>query len=82
MFQVALASFSCFVLLDEKNILDAETAFVSLSLLNILRMPLNMLPTVINNFVTVSIMLKIDCNIKCIQNKTEVNKNDGKNKYN
>lgn len=39
--------------MDENNILDAEKAFVSLSLFNILRFPLNMLPQVISSMVQV-----------------------------
>lgn len=52
-FQVALTTFAVYVTVDEKNILDAETAFVSISLFNILRFPLNMLPQVISSLVQV-----------------------------
>lgn len=51
--QVALTTFAVYVTVDEKNILDAETAFVSISLFNILRFPLNMLPQVISSLVQV-----------------------------
>ena len=45
---VALASFATFVLVDPvNNILDASTAFVSLTLFNLLRVPLNVLPILI-----------------------------------
>uniref|UniRef100_A0A673W5U4 Canalicular multispecific organic anion transporter 2-like n=1 Tax=Salmo trutta TaxID=8032 RepID=A0A673W5U4_SALTR len=44
--------------LDKNNILDAEKAFVSLSLFNILRFPLNMLPQVISSVVQASVSLK------------------------
>uniref|UniRef100_A0A8C6PZF3 ABC-type glutathione-S-conjugate transporter n=1 Tax=Nothobranchius furzeri TaxID=105023 RepID=A0A8C6PZF3_NOTFU len=57
-FLVALTSFAVFVTVDEKNILDAEKAFVSLSLFNILRFPLNMLPQVISGLVQASVSLK------------------------
>lgn len=40
---MSLVTFAVYVLVDEKNVLDAETAFVSLSLFNILRFPLSML---------------------------------------
>lgn len=43
-FLVALASFTTYVLSDPANILDANTAFVSLTLFNLLRVPLNILP--------------------------------------
>uniref|UniRef100_A0AAX7ST65 ATP-binding cassette, sub-family C (CFTR/MRP), member 3 n=1 Tax=Astatotilapia calliptera TaxID=8154 RepID=A0AAX7ST65_ASTCA len=52
-FLVALTTFAVYVTVDEKNILDAETAFVSISLFNILRFPLNMLPQVISSLVQV-----------------------------
>ncbi|XP_061612365.1 ATP-binding cassette sub-family C member 3 isoform X4 [Phyllopteryx taeniolatus] len=57
-FMVALTTFAVYVMVDEKNILDAETAFVSLSLFNILRFPLNMLPQVISSLVQTSVSLK------------------------
>lgn len=52
--QVALSTFTVYVLSDEKNVLDAQKAFVSLALFNILRFPLNMLPMVISSMVQVS----------------------------
>ncbi|KAM4662137.1 ATP-binding cassette sub-family C member 3 [Discoglossus pictus] len=57
-FLVALTTFAVYVTTDEKNILDAETAFVSLSLFNILRFPLNMLPQVISNLAQASVSIK------------------------
>lgn len=57
-FLVALSTFSVYVLIDEKNILDAQKAFVSLALFNILRFPLNMLPMVISSMVQASVSLK------------------------
>lgn len=50
-FFVSCVTFATYVLIDEKNILDPSKAFVSLALLNLLRMPMNMLPNVINNVV-------------------------------
>jgi len=52
-FQVALTTFAVYVAVDENNILDAEKAFVSLSLFNILKFPLNMLPQLISNIAQV-----------------------------
>lgn len=46
-FLVALASFAVFVLIDPTNVLDANKAFVSLSLFNILRVPMAFLPMLI-----------------------------------
>uniref|UniRef100_A0A8C1IKY2 ATP-binding cassette, sub-family C (CFTR/MRP), member 3 n=1 Tax=Cyprinus carpio TaxID=7962 RepID=A0A8C1IKY2_CYPCA len=54
-FMVALTTFAVYVTVDESNVLDAEKAFVSLSLFNILRFPLNMLPQVISSIVQVSL---------------------------
>uniref|UniRef100_A0A7N6C098 Multidrug resistance-associated protein 1 n=1 Tax=Anabas testudineus TaxID=64144 RepID=A0A7N6C098_ANATE len=55
---VALSTFAVYVLVDEHNVLDAEKAFVSLALFNILRFPLNMLPMVISSMVQASVSLK------------------------
>lgn len=57
-FQVALTTFAVYVTVDEKNILDAEKAFVSISLFNLLRFPLNTLPLVIGNVVQASVSVK------------------------
>lgn len=57
-FLVALTTFAVYVSVDENNILDAEKAFVSLSLFNILRFPLNMLPQVISSMVQANVSLK------------------------
>ncbi|XP_077590459.1 multidrug resistance-associated protein 1 [Stigmatopora nigra] len=57
-FLVALSTFAVYVMVDEKNVLDAQTAFVSLALFNILRFPLNMLPMVISSMVQASVSLK------------------------
>ncbi|XP_038595558.1 multidrug resistance-associated protein 1 isoform X2 [Micropterus salmoides] len=57
-FLVALSTFTVYVLIDEHNVLDAQKAFVSLALFNILRFPLNMLPMVISSMVQASVSLK------------------------
>lgn len=54
-FQVALVTFASFVLMDEKNVLDAEKAFASLSLFNILQFPFTVFPMLIVHAVQVSI---------------------------
>uniref|UniRef100_A0A182J6S8 ABC-type glutathione-S-conjugate transporter n=1 Tax=Anopheles atroparvus TaxID=41427 RepID=A0A182J6S8_ANOAO len=46
-FLVTLVSFAVYVLMDENNILDPQTAFVSLALFNIMRFPLGMFPMVV-----------------------------------
>ncbi|XP_045534713.1 multidrug resistance-associated protein 1 isoform X4 [Papilio machaon] len=57
-FLVSLMSFGCFVLVNETEVLDSERAFVALSLFNILRFPLSMLPNVISNVVQTSVGIK------------------------
>lgn len=52
-FQVCLASFATYVLMDESNVLDSTKAFVSLSLFNMLKQPFTMLPNIINNMIEV-----------------------------
>uniref|UniRef100_A0A803Y4N4 Multidrug resistance-associated protein 1 n=1 Tax=Meleagris gallopavo TaxID=9103 RepID=A0A803Y4N4_MELGA len=54
-FLVALSTFAVYVKMDENNILDAQKAFVSLALFNILRFPLNILPMVISSIASVSL---------------------------
>ncbi|XP_023209485.1 multidrug resistance-associated protein 1-like [Centruroides sculpturatus] len=46
-FLVGLASFTMFVFVNSENVLDANRAFVSLTLFNILRVPLAFLPMLI-----------------------------------
>ncbi|VFV39953.1 atp-binding sub-family c (cftr mrp) [Lynx pardinus] len=57
-FLVALCTFAVYVTVNKNNILDAQKAFVSLALFNILRFPLNILPMVISSIVQASVSLK------------------------
>uniref|UniRef100_A0A4X2LLY1 ATP binding cassette subfamily C member 3 n=1 Tax=Vombatus ursinus TaxID=29139 RepID=A0A4X2LLY1_VOMUR len=57
-FLVSLITFAVYVSVDDKNILDAQKAFVSLSLFNILKFPLNALPQVISILTQTSVSLK------------------------
>ena len=52
--KVSLVTFGTYVLVDEKNVLDSEKVFVSLTLFNILQFPLTMLPFMINELVQVN----------------------------
>ena len=52
---VALASFTCYVLVDPNNVLDAQTAFVSMTIFNLLRLPVNFLPLLISFLVQCSV---------------------------
>jgi ABC-type glycerol-3-phosphate transport system permease component len=58
-FQVALGTFAVYVLSSPENVLDANKAFVSLSLFNILNYPLSILPTVIFHGVQVWYLLSL-----------------------
>lgn len=48
-----MASFAVYVLVDENNILDAQKAFTAISLFNVLRFPMTMLPMVLSSLVQV-----------------------------
>lgn len=48
-FLVALVSFGVYVTVDSQNVLDANKAFVSLTLFNVLRVPLGLLPLIVSN---------------------------------
>lgn len=52
--QVSLATFAVFVAVSSDNMLTAEKAFTSISLFNILRNPLSMLPMLIASIVQVN----------------------------
>ncbi|KAM4702820.1 ATP-binding cassette sub-family C member 2 [Rhinophrynus dorsalis] len=54
-FLVSVASFAVYVVVNPRNILNAEKAFTSISLFNILRFPLAMLPMLISNMVQTSV---------------------------
>uniref|UniRef100_A0A0P4Y794 ABC-type glutathione-S-conjugate transporter n=1 Tax=Daphnia magna TaxID=35525 RepID=A0A0P4Y794_9CRUS len=57
-FLVSLMSFMTFVLSSPDNILTPEIAFVSLSLFNLIRMPLTILPILIIQFIQASVSIK------------------------
>ncbi|XP_036735437.2 ATP-binding cassette sub-family C member 3 isoform X3 [Manis pentadactyla] len=57
-FLVTLITLGVYVCVDQNNVLDAEKAFVSVSLFNILKVPLNMLPQLITNLAQTSVSLK------------------------
>ncbi|KAK2530524.1 Abcc2 [Columba guinea] len=50
-FLVSLASFAVYVLVDENNVLDAQKAFTAISLFNVLRFPMAVLPMVLSSAV-------------------------------
>ncbi|XP_015979731.2 canalicular multispecific organic anion transporter 1 isoform X1 [Rousettus aegyptiacus] len=52
---VSVVTFSVYVLVDSNNILDAEKAFTSITLFNILRFPITMLPMVISYLLQASV---------------------------
>lgn len=58
--QVSVVTFAVYVMVDDNNILDAQKAFTSISLFNVLRFPLAMLPMVLSSMVQVS-RLMVGC---------------------
>ena len=54
---VSLVTFATYVLSDSSNNLDPEKAFVSISLFNILRFPMSMLPMIISMMVQANVSL-------------------------
>jgi len=56
-FFAALASFASFVLSSPDNILDAKTAFVSVTFFNLIRQPLNQLPNFITQIISAQVSL-------------------------
>ncbi|XP_027566718.2 canalicular multispecific organic anion transporter 1 [Pipra filicauda] len=54
-FLVSLASFAVYVMVDENNILDAQKAFTAISLFNVLRFPMAMLPMVLSSLVQTNV---------------------------
>ncbi|GFN99336.1 multidrug resistance-associated protein 1 [Plakobranchus ocellatus] len=57
-FFVTLATFATYVLVSEDHYLDANKAFVALSLFNILRFPINLLPMLASFVVQASVSVK------------------------
>uniref|UniRef100_A0A8C3X7S2 Multidrug resistance-associated protein 1 n=1 Tax=Catagonus wagneri TaxID=51154 RepID=A0A8C3X7S2_9CETA len=55
---VSVITFSVYVLVDSNNILDAEKAFTSITLFNILRFPLSMLPMLISSMLQASVSVE------------------------
>lgn len=48
---MSLLTFGVFVLIDEKNVLTPQIAFVALNLFNIIRFPLVLLPDLVSNLI-------------------------------
>lgn len=56
--QVSLLTFGVFVLIDDKNVLTPQIAFVALNLFNIIRFPLVALPDLVSNFVEAKVSVQ------------------------
>ncbi|XP_041372529.1 multidrug resistance-associated protein 1-like [Gigantopelta aegis] len=56
-FLVTLATFTTYVLTSETGYLDAQRAFVALSLFNILRFPINILPMIVSYVVQANVSI-------------------------
>ncbi|KAL8187521.1 UNVERIFIED_CONTAM: Canalicular multispecific organic anion transporter 1 [Gekko kuhli] len=52
---VSVVTFAVYVLVDDNNVLDAQKAFTSISLFNVLRFPLTMFPLVLSSLVQVTV---------------------------
>ncbi|TEA38280.1 hypothetical protein DBR06_SOUSAS110135 [Sousa chinensis] len=55
---VSVITFSVYVLVDSSNILDAEKAFTSITLFNILRFPMSMLPMIVSTMLQASVSVE------------------------
>ncbi|KAL1787419.1 canalicular multispecific organic anion transporter 1 [Sigmodon hispidus] len=55
---VSVVTFSVYVLVDSNNVLNAEKAFTSITLFNLLRFPLTMLPLVISAVLQASVSVE------------------------
>ncbi|KAJ6669153.1 hypothetical protein lerEdw1_007962 [Lerista edwardsae] len=54
-FLVSVVTFAVYVMVDDSHILDAQKAFTSISLFNVLRFPLALLPMVLSSLVQVNV---------------------------
>ncbi|XP_075210358.1 multidrug resistance-associated protein 1-like [Lycorma delicatula] len=70
---MALASFSCFLLSNEDNLLTPQVAFVCLSLFNLLQIPLALFPVMVGSLVQASVSLN---RINDFLNSEELNEED------
>ncbi|XP_069971268.1 multidrug resistance-associated protein 1 [Penaeus vannamei] len=57
-YTVALATFTTYLLVSPENILDVEKAFVSISLFNIMRIPICRLPILVSDIIQATVALK------------------------
>uniref|UniRef100_A0AAR2LVR4 ABC-type glutathione-S-conjugate transporter n=1 Tax=Pygocentrus nattereri TaxID=42514 RepID=A0AAR2LVR4_PYGNA len=56
--RIAFAMFGVYVLIDDKNVLDAQKVFVSMALINILKTPLSQLPFAMSTTMQAVVSLK------------------------
>uniref|UniRef100_T1KXB4 ABC-type glutathione-S-conjugate transporter n=1 Tax=Tetranychus urticae TaxID=32264 RepID=T1KXB4_TETUR len=76
-FPFIVMNLATFTLIDSNNILTANKAFVSLSLLNILRHPMGMLPMVVSHIANFIISIKrINAFLKCEELDSQTIKHD------
>ncbi|KAJ8688624.1 hypothetical protein QAD02_024419 [Eretmocerus hayati] len=57
-FLICFATFAVFIFIDKNNVLDSKTAFVSLSLFDILRYPMMLLPILVTEMIQVFVSTK------------------------
>ncbi len=70
---ITIVSFGCFILLNDSEKFTANVVFVSLSLFNILRFPLVVLPSIISTIISAQVSIK---RITAFLIKEEINKTD------
>ena len=72
-FLVAISTFTCYVLIDSTNVLDAHTAFVAMTIFNLLRLPVNFFPVLFGVLIRCSVSLRrIEKFLNCEEKKPEV----------
>ncbi|XP_050687068.1 multidrug resistance-associated protein 1-like [Eriocheir sinensis] len=57
-FLVALATFTCYLLVSEENTLDPQKTFICLTLFDLLKLPVLQLPEIISNFISGTVSLR------------------------
>lgn len=57
--QIAFAMFGVYVMIDDKNVLDAQKVFVSMAIINILKTPLSQLPFAMSTTMQVTLPFRL-----------------------
>ena len=57
-FLMSLACFASFILLDENNVLTPQRAFVTMTYINLIKLPMMFIPFLLVGFVQVSVAIQ------------------------